>query len=175
MVQKSFKTFLEQYCSSLCGVRTSSLRTFASMLLGYPRLKEPLLLLAIVQGRESYLVSSVTGLPVSEEYALRINDFKAYGGSIEDYLKLFDDDNRYKKCYLSWLSENGRLERDRALLAKVSVRMNELIREKGIDRASACRIAGLNKGNFYAFLKGDTTKLSRKTAISAYDEIARLA
>lgn len=36
-----------------------------------------------------------------------------------------------------------------------------------MTRAEACRVTRLNKGNFYAFLKGDTSKMSRKTAMNA--------
>ena len=43
-----------------------------------------------------------------------------------------------------------------------------------MTRAEACRVTRLNKGNFYAFLKGDTSKMSRKTAMNAYREIAAL-
>ena len=49
-----------------------------------------------------------------------------------------------------------------------------LLADKNMTRAEACRVTRLNKGNFYAFLKGDTSKMSRKTAMNAYREIAAL-
>lgn len=48
----------------------------------------------------------------------------------------------------------------------------EFLEDAGLSRPEACRLLGLNKGNFYAFMKGDLTKLSRATAIDACQTLA---
>lgn len=50
----------------------------------------------------------------------------------------------------------------------------EFLEDAGLSRAEACRLLGLNKGNFYAFMKGDLTKLSRATAVGACKTLASL-
>ena len=68
----------------------------------------------------------------------------------------------------------GRLAEDRAMLVNVIEAIKSLFNQKGLSKAEACRATGLNKGNFYAFLKGDTTKISRHTAVAAYDKLLAL-
>ena len=167
----SFRTFLQGYCSELSGLDTASLKRFALTLPDVPRLKEPLLLLALEQGREAYLLRHCGS--AAADYSSWIAGYRRSGLDLVSYLDTLPQDDRFHKVLQSWKSGNGQLEADRRLLAQVSRRFNELLAEKGLTRAQACRIAGLNKGNFYAFLKGDVTKLSRSTAIAAYDAIAR--
>lgn len=180
----TFKTFLEGYCAELSGLETRSLKAFAFALPDTPRLKEPLLLLALEEGREGFLLRQMEKVAAQGDgrrfnWATILKEFRTFsdafatsGVSLTDYLETLPQENRYRKCLMSWESAQSQTARDRRFLASMPDQLGELIAYRGFTRAEACRIAGLNKGNFYAFLKGDFTKLSRETAVAAYDAIA---
>ena len=87
---------------------------------------------------------------------------------------MLPDDDPFKTVLVEWRTDSSRLEVDRKILKYVSTAFSDLLADKNMTRAEACRVTRLNKGNFYAFLKGDTSKISRKTAMNAYREIAAL-
>ena len=91
---------------------------------------------------------------------------------LEKWLEQLPDQNRYRKVWNAWRSEATRLERDRRMLPGVRDAIDRVMAERGMTRAQACRLTGLNKGNFYAFMKGDVAKLSRETAVNAYRTLA---
>lgn len=172
----SFGHFLLGYCQELTGCDgTASLkRLFQAMRSNNPRAAEPLLLLALCQGREGYLLKMASGTKTESSYLAFLSDFRESGKALEAYLHALPEGNRFKKAYVAWQAERTRLQRDRLTLERVSRNINDLLEEKDISRAEACRALSLNKGNFYAFLKGDPSKLSRKTAIEAYKKLASI-
>lgn len=89
-----------------------------------------------------------------------------------EWLSSLPEQNRYRKVWNSWLSASTSLERDRRMLPGVRDAIEGVLAQRSISRAQACRETGLNKGNFYAFMKGDVSKLSRKTAVAAYRMLA---
>ncbi|RDB60415.1 hypothetical protein C1878_14225 [Gordonibacter sp. 28C] len=172
----SFGHFLLGYCQELTGCDgTSSLkRLFQAMRSNNPRAAEPLLLLALCQGREGYLLKTASNTKVESSYRAFLSDYRESGKALETYLDTLPEGNRFKKAYVAWQAERTRLQRDRLTLENVSRDISEMLDEKRISRADACRALSLNKGNFYAFLKGDTSKLSRKTAVDAYKKLANI-
>lgn len=172
----SFGRFLLGYCQELAGCDdTSSLkRLFRAMQANNPRAAEPLLLLALCQGREGYLLKTASGTKEEPLYRAFLSDFRGSGKTLEAYLGTLSEGNRFRKAYVAWEAERTRLQRDRLTTVNVSRSISDLLEEKGMSRAEACRALGLNKGNFYAFLKGDPSKLSRRTAIEAYKKLASI-
>lgn len=172
-MSKSFRTFLLAYCQELTGLKTSSLKLMGkSAATQSPRALEPLVLLAILDGRESYLLKHVEGSASCEPCRSFLRHYQQSGLSLFDYLESLPDGNRFKRPLSAWRAEAQRTESDKRVMADIAAKMQELIDHAGMSRAEACRITGLNKGNFYAFLKGDTSKLSRDTAIGAYRLLA---
>lgn len=168
-MSRGFEGFLVGYCKELTGLETTSLKRLLHAADDFaPRAYEPLLLLAINQGRQDYLMRLVAGNGREEEYRRFLDEFESSKSDIVGYLERLSDGDRYKKVFLAWRSECGALERDRKTLACVADSFLRLLAEKGMTRAEACRRLNLNKGNFYAFLKGDATRMSRGTAIDAY-------
>lgn len=166
--------FMLGYCQELTGLGTSSLKKlFSSVRDGHPRAAEPLMLLAIAQGREAYLCNLSRSTPYESAYRDFAKRFEESGKDAEEFASSLPATDRFGKAAAAWMSEKQRLERDRSTLKGVAAEMNRILEEKGISRATACNALGLDKGNFYAFLKGDVRRLSRKTALDAYRQLSR--
>lgn len=174
-MSRGFKGFLLEYCKELTGTETTSLKKlFQVATSSAPRAFEPLLLLAVMEGREAYLLSVANNSKQLREYEQFLNKLAADGGDLFDFLEKLPDNDRHKKAFLAWRSESEALDRNRKTLAFVADAFSRLLKEKGLMRAEACRRLGLNKGNFYAFLKGDVTRMSRDTAVGAYKRLESL-
>ncbi|WP_165055687.1 MULTISPECIES: helix-turn-helix transcriptional regulator [unclassified Adlercreutzia] len=174
-IMLTFRGFLLKYCQELAGAQTSSLKKlFAIAKQGRPRVFEPLLLLALCDHREGYLMKQAVGSSVFETYRSMTASFHQSGLALERFLDTLPERSRYKRPLIAWRAENARKQTNRQTLQRVADSLAMLLEQKGISRAEACRITGLNKGNFYAFLKGDASKLSRSTAMRAYGTLRSL-
>lgn len=172
-MSRSFKGFLQAYAQELTGRQTTSLKKLSEAVVGdSPRAAETLLLLALASGREDYLMRQVRGTSLEGSYRAALVDLERTGGLLEPWLEQLPDQDRYRKVWNAWRSEATRLERDRRMLPGVRDAIERIMAEQGMTRAQACRVAGLNKGNFYAFMKGDVSRLSRETAVNAYRRLA---
>lgn len=172
-MSRSFEGFLCQYCQEITGVGSTSVRKlFSAAASNAPHAAEAVLLYAVVTKRCSFLMKSVEGSAWEDSYRAFLREYEQAGCSLEEHLESLPSSDRFHKVYRSWQSSQSRLERDRATLANVAKAILALLKEKGMTRAEACRLLGLNKGNFYAFLKGDASKLSRETAMKAYGALA---
>lgn len=172
-VTLSFKGFLLKYLQELTECRTSSIKTLFGLVNDdAPRAAEALMLFALVCGREDYLLRWARGTVFESRYRGALLNFKRSGLSLEEWVASLPDQNRYRKVWNSWLSVSTSLERDRRMLPRVRDAIEGVLQQRNMSRAQACREVGLNKGNFYAFMKGDASKLSRKTAVAAYRALA---
>lgn len=171
----SFQGFLTKYCKELTASDTSSLKKLFKLADSqYPRAYEPLLLLALCQQREDYLLKQAEGTSAYERYVDFISEWKKSGKPLADYLSTLDPNDRFRRPLTAWQAAAERLSADRKVLLQVSNALASLLEAKRITRAQACKLTNVNKGNFYAFLKGDPTKLSRKTAMRIYREIEKM-
>ena len=160
---------MTQYCQHLTQLRTRSLKLlFAKVVKDSPRAAEPLLLLALCQGRAAYLLKLASETPYEADYRSLASHFNASGKSLEDFLSSKAAPSRYQKIYSSFLSETGKLLRDRSVLKQLVPQLNFFIAKQGISRYRIAEDLGLNKGNLYAFLKGNVDKMSRETAMRVY-------
>ncbi|WP_172136218.1 helix-turn-helix transcriptional regulator [Adlercreutzia sp. ZJ473] len=171
----TFRGFLLKYCQELAGAQTSSLKKlFAIAKQGRPRVFEPLLLLSLCDHREGYLIKQAVGSSMFDSYRRITTRFHHSGLALKRFLDTLPERSRYKRPLIAWRAEKARKQTDRQTLQRVATSLVTLLEQKGISRAEACRITGLNKGNFYAFLKGDASKLSRGTAMRAYRTLRSL-
>lgn len=173
-MSRSFQGFLVDYCRELSGLETTSLRRFLDAVGDQPRLAEPLLLLAIASGREGYLMRHVGAAFLEALFRGFLAGLSESGFGLEGYLERLPDGDRFKKVYLVWCPESTQLERDRFTLKRVAAEMDRLIAEKGLSRAEVCRKAKVDKGNLYAFLKGDVARMGRATAMRVYRTLSAL-
>ena len=172
-MSRSFEGFLLGYVQELTGLETTSLkRLFRAVADDSPRAAEALLLLAVANGREGYLMRQAAGTPFEAPYRRALAERDASGGDLDGWLAGLPEQSRYRKAWNAWRSKATRLERDRRVLPGVRDAIERVLEERGMSRAQACRALGLNKGNFYAFMKGDVSKLSRETAVRAYRALA---
>lgn len=171
----SFRGFLVKYCKELTSSNTTSLKKLFQLAdTEYSRVYEPLLLLAICDQREEYLLKQAKNSDVLPKYLMFLSSWKKSKKPLCKYLGTLEDDDRFKRPLTAWKAEQSRLEDDRKTLINVASALLTLLRTKELTRAQACRLVKVNKGNFYAFLKGDSSKLSRKTAMRIYRQIEKL-
>lgn len=174
-MKATFRGFLTKYCKELTSSNTVSLKKLFQLADSeYPRAYEPLLLLAICEERETYLLKQAQKSAILSRYESFLSKWKANGKSLETYLATLEEGNRFRRPLDAWLAEQDRVKDDRKMLVQVAHALSRLLDAKHITRAAACRLTHVNKGNFYAFLKGDTSKLSRKTAMRIYRQIEAL-
>ena len=170
-MNRKFDRFLENYCRELAGAQTSNMRKLAHLAQDKkPRLREPLLLFAVVCGKERYLLDIVEpGSPLKQEYTQVLDDLSRYA-SVEEFLSADATPKRYAQVLDAFYAQGSDLlESDR--------RMNELLREKtldvlkrnGLTRYALCKALKLNTGNVYTYLNGDPSKVSLDTARKIYD------
>lgn len=173
----SFRYFLLKRCQGLTGLNTTSTKKFfAAAEDAHPEAFAPLLLLAVWRRTlENDLPSGAAeGTKAAEMFDEFVEHWHASGRPLEVYLGMLPDGDPFKTILVEWRTDSSRIEVDRKILKYVSTAFGDLLADKNMTRAEACRVTRLNKGNFYAFLKGDTSKMSRKTAMNAYREIAAL-
>lgn len=169
----SFQGFLTKYCKEFTSSNTTSLKQLFNLADSeFPRAYEPLLLLAVCSGREAYLLKQAQGSSVFSVYSKFLENWKKSEMSLEEYLLTLEERNRFRRPLTAWENENNQLAADRIVLANISKALDKLLKEKSMSRAHACKLVDVNKGNFYAFLKGDASKFSRKTAMRIYQQIS---
>ena len=174
-VSRNLSGFMLAYCKELTNLQTTSLKKFFKATLNdCSRAAEPLMLFALSEGREEYLLRLSNGSSLFNKYSSFVEKYKQSGLSPEDFVRSLSPDDRFGKAAAAWVSETTQLERDRQTLLGVAKKINQVLNIKGISRAEACRELKIDKGNFYAFLKGDPSKLGRKTAIRAYRELQKI-
>lgn len=172
---RSRRAFLLAYCKELTGLETTSLkRLFRAAVEGCPRAAEPVLLLALEEGRSDFLMRQARGTRFEARFRNFLEELERSGLPLDSFLATLPASDRFAKAHAAWVSELTRPERDLRTLQSVREKIGERLEDTGLSRAEACRVLNLNKGNFYAFLKGDLTKLSRATAINAYKTLANL-
>lgn len=171
-MSRSFRGFLLAYCQDLTGRKTTSLkRLFQAMREDAPRAHEAVFLLAAVDGRLEYLLRVACGTDCEASYGSAAADLRASGGDVLRWLEGLSEASRYRKVWNAWRSESTRLQRDREMMPGVRRALAQELDQRGLTRAQACRMLGLNKGNFYAFMGGDMTKMSRATVTRAYRQL----
>ena len=172
-MSRSLRSFLLAYCQELTGCGTTSLkRLFKAVREGAPRACEAVFLFAGADGREGYLLRLARGTDYEAAYERAAADLRASGGDVARWLGGLPEASRYRKVWNAWRSESTRLQRDREMMPGIQRAIAQELDRHGLSRAQACRVLGLNKGNFYAFMSGDMTKMSRDTAMRAYRQLA---
>lgn len=168
-MRQSFTGFLTQYCQELTETQTRSLKAFfAKACEDCPRAAEPVLLLALVQERETYLLKLARGRVYEKPYRDFVRTFRESNLGLEEFLRSQEAPERFRKIYASYESKAHKLERDREVLEHLFPQINDLINKTELTRYEVSRALDLNKGNLYAFLKGDVGKMSRETAMRVY-------
>lgn len=168
----SLQQFMTKYCQELTGLQTTSLKKlFNAVLSDTPRAFETVVFLAVAQGRENYLQRLTVDTIYAEQCSDFLSKYHESGLSPEDFALSLPATDRFGKAAASWRSYIMKRERDQKILKAASQNMLTAIEEKGITKAQACQQLGLDKGNFYAFLRGDVTRISKQTIMRVYSQL----
>lgn len=160
----TFEGFLKGYCRELSGQQSLSFRKLVKQATTVePRVAEPLFLLALAQGKAEYVLGLSEGSWMEEGYR---GVFSLYGQA-DSLASLCAGDklpNRYVNVWHAYRGMKEKSVADRRVNALMRKRTLEALEESGVTRYGLCRDLHLNKGNVYAYLAGDDSKVSRKTA-----------
>ncbi len=170
----SLKQFALTYLQELTGLKTTSIKLFFSSLEQNPRAKEALFVFALASKREEYLLRLSSHTAFEESYYREYDAFKRARCSLPEWLESLPNTNRYRKVWNAWQSSSTQLQRDRNMMQNVRDAIERELMRRGIKRAYICKQLRINKGNFYAFMKGDMSKMSREKAIAAYDALLQM-
>lgn len=167
----TFKGFLKLYCKELAGENTLNYRRLVSLANGpAPRVAEPLLLLALEEGKAAYLCNLALGMWMVDEYQQVCRMVDRYGGVSSEALKDHALPRRYQNVWNAYLAKKCAAEADRRVIGIMREKVLDAIDAGGMTVYSICKALGLNKGNVYAYLNGgDVSKVSRSTARRIYD------
>lgn len=173
-MKQSFKGFLMRYCAELAGERTSSLRRLCALAgSDAPRVAEPLFLLALEQGQLGYLLKLADGTWMSETYRSLAGHAYRYR-SAQRFLENEPVPVRYAAVLDAFHVRDDDRRSDRRIVGLLLSKTQSALQASGVTRYRACKDLGLNKGNFYAYLAGDTDKVSRETAQRIFDYASEL-
>ena len=169
--QEGFSGFLHNYCNALCGLTEKKTRSvkklFALASQSYPTAVEPLFLYAVDVGRIDELMS----------YARRAKSQRfecyedAYGlvNAGDRGAQEFVEKNKnrlgdgFLKVYTAWKARCDRPSNELRMKELMLIQIRARLDRRGAAH-QVCRELGLNAGNFYAYLKGDASKVSLATA-----------
>jgi hypothetical protein len=176
MAKRTFESFLLAYCNELAGVRTTSIkRLFAISVESSARVAEPLFIYAALTDKLDNLIKLAYGTKHEKPYLEARALLNATSGVI-DFFEHEDCPKRFKSVYDAWLAPADKLAANRRIVAALRPKILATLKTANITRYRLCEDLSLNKGNIYAYLAGDDTKINWKTAnnILEYAEGAAL-
>lgn len=166
-MHRTLRWYLAGYLRGLTGLESDSLKKHLAAVLGpCPSAKEALLAWAVESGKRGELVRLAKESELEPEYAGVLERFDESGLSWSGFLGSEGAPVRYRKVWNGYMAKETSTERDREILAGMSRRISELLAEQGRTRYSIVKELGVNKGNLYAFLAGNTGKMGFETADS---------
>lgn len=165
MVAKlTFEGFLKRYCADLSGVNTVNLRKlFALANSDAARVAEPLFVLAWERGKLDYLLLISRGTALGDEY-LKVASLASGYENPEDFLMSNKAPARYRAVFESFCASEDVFLANRRIVALLREKTLQALEMASVTRYRLCEDLGLNKGNVYAYLAGDESKVSKDTA-----------
>ncbi|MGI6032758.1 MAG: hypothetical protein ACOX69_05015 [Coriobacteriales bacterium] len=164
-MHRTFEGFLKAYCAELSGMRTTNLsRLCRAANADAPRVSEPLFLLALERGKVPYLLELARGTRMEPEYRKLAESAAGYGDASSFLEETPDVPVRYRKVLEAWQAEGDSLAADRRMNSLMRPKILDSLERAGATRYRLCSELGLNRGNVYAYLAGDDSKVSHETA-----------
>ncbi len=177
MRELTFKGFLLQYVKNLSMQDTNSLYKLSTeAATENPRLREPLLLYALLSQKHNLLLSATKDTELHTEYHHLLYRYTA-----EDMLQLLKDHSSalpegYHKVWNSYLNRKNKGQADDHTKTLMRNKVKHLQAAYGISNYRIYTDLKLNPGNLNAWLKhGDCSKVSLETARSALKYVQNYA
>lgn len=166
----TFKGFLKLYCAELSGIKTTNIRRLVNAAnTDFPRVAEPLFLYCILSDKINYLIAVSENAWMYEDY---VNVFNIFNDNFDDIVTFLKSDfapKRYAAVLHAFNMKDDMLKSNRRILEKLRPKVEYSLKKSGISRYKACKDLGINPGNFYAYLKGDNSKISEEIAYAVID------
>ena len=119
----SFRYFLLKRCQGLTGLNTTSTKKFfAAAEDAHPEAFAP------------------EGTKAAEMFDEFVEHWHASGRPLEVYLGMLPDGDPFKTILVEWRTDSSRIEVDRKILKYVSTAFGDLLADKNMTRAEACRV-----------------------------------
>ena len=165
MRKLTFKGFLARYVKQLSKANTNSLYKLAEEASGdNPRLKEPLLLLALYSGKQTVLLQATKDQNLFAEYQRMVSQYSA-----DQMTQMFEDNasvlpNEYHKVWRSFKTQKNRGQSDDHTKELMRFKVKRLQEQCGVSNYRIYTDLKLNPGNVNAWLKhGAADKVSLNT------------
>ena len=181
-MKKTLEGYVRAQLKAKTGIDTASLRRLVPLALSNPELIELVFVFAQLRNKKYHLMSLVWGTPLEREYraALRVMSEE---GSLEAFLQSKRTPVEYRRIYTDFLhhptKEAAQKKTDEKSIERLRQRTCKALEASGITRYRLCADLRLNAGNVYAYLAGNTKKVSLETAQRicdyAYDALDRAA
>ena len=183
-MKRTMKGFLLSECNRLIGLdkHTTSLKKLycAAAKPSGARAREYVFLFALESNKLDVL-SDLAGKDASLSFnkqCIRLMPVaRPFEGDAEEFLMAYGEElgKRFVQVLDAFHAPALRMENDLRVKGIMREKMLTALHETGTTPYAMVRDLGLNKGNAYAYLRGDCTKVSRESARRMYDyAIARL-
>ena len=169
MRELTFKGFLAQYVKQLSAQNTNSLYKLAAEASDDNlRLREPLLLYAMLSEKQDVLLKAAKNLVLHKHYSEMVSQYTS-----EELIVLLEQESPeleegYHKVWRSYQSRKNRCQADNHTKELMRKKVKRLQEKKGVTNYRIYTDLRLNPGNLNAWLKhGDCDKISLVTAREA--------
>ena len=160
----TFEGFLKRYCAELSGENTSSMRKLcAAAASAAPRVTEPLFLLALEKNKLEYLMHLCQELPLYSEFSKLVDSARKFPDA-ESFASSEEAPKRYRAVVDAYHAGENLFAADRRIIALMRGKTLDSLNQSGLTKYRLSKDLGINKGNLYAYLNGDDSKVSRATA-----------
>lgn len=154
MRKLSFEGFLAQYVNKLSCASSSSMRSLAKEALNVnPRLREPLMVYAVISRKTSALLSAVEGTAFGATCSRFFSAYDAETLPMALNAQTQDLPREVQKVWLSYQAVLQRPERDVRVKALYCERVMQLQNQTGVSTYQLCKTLGLNNSNTCTWLR----------------------
>lgn len=154
-----FENFLKEYVKEL-SFGTTSIKKLVTECENFPKLREPLFLYAVFNGKLKLLYSVLEKTP--NEELQRLCD--TYGNTLTiEQLEQQDEDvpERLRRVWTSYVAVRDSAEADNYMKGLMRKNVLFLLEEKNVTVYRVCKDSGINRGRVYRWLnKGDMSAIS---------------
>ena len=169
VIHRTLREHTASELKRLTGLNTRSLRRLsATVENGSASAKETLFCFAAASGKLGYFLDISRSSKYAGNYQRWAAELQKYL-CLEEYLSDSHTEKRLQDVYRGYLGQWDLIRSKRRRSSQYAKKINELLPHSGKTRYEICTDLGINLGNFYAYLKGDNTKLTYEKAKMAYE------
>ncbi len=166
-MESTFEGYIRSILKQKTGMDTVSLRRLVPHALSNPDLVELVFIFALLRNKKYHLMSLVWNTSLEPEYRAALHVLGELG-SLEAFLQSQRTPLAYRRIYTDFLRAPTKEAAQQKATDKAIERLRErtlrALEASSITRYRLCADLKLNPGNVYAYLAGNTHKVSLETA-----------